>query len=900
FPVLYIMLSGNVNKNELIKHAKTLKKNIENIKGILEVKIAGDKNEVVEIIPDIAKMRLYNIIPGEIAAALARNNLLIPLGKISNDKTSLNVKISGLIKNINDIKETPIRTVNNSIIKIKDIGNVTLSHRDNKNIARVNGEDAVVIEVAKRSGVNAIETIQSVQKTVNNYKSQYMQKENINVTFSRDVSKDIMNSLEELENTIIFASLLVVLITILFIGKKQSLIVISSIPISFLLTIGTMHLLGYTLNVVSLFGLILATGMIVDASIIVVEYADNLIHEGMEVKQAYIKAAGRMAIPVLSATIGIIIVYLPLLSWPGIVGKFMKYIPIAIISVLSYSILCALFLVPVMGAFIEKTRFKNLPSHIESNLIDKILAIYKPILERILNNPKKFVNNVIYVVIATFIMYQFFGHGVDFFPSSEPKNINISASTNGNISTKEKLEIAKEIEQRVLSSKISKDIYVYYNKVIVNDRSLSEDIINIADIELKDWDKRRKAKYIISHIKALLGNINGLNIKIEEERNGPSTGKPIKIYLSAPSFDKLAHYTQITYNIMNRVDGLIDIDDNAFSKKTELFIDFDKNMGSLYNMSMIDMYAPLAMITEGYIVGKFKPDNLDSDMDILIRYPKEERKITSLENVQIPIYNKINNSVSNIDINKVATIQTQKENTYINKVNGLYTVTINANVKSGVIVDQKVKEIKNIFDKMQNKDNVQMHLSGDAESQKEAGSFLLGAFSTAIFIKFVILVLQYNSIYYSLLTLSAVLLSVSGILVMLLATFKTFGIVMSGLGIISVAGVVVSNNIIFIDTFQELINHQKMAIKEAIIHTAISRLRPILATALTAIAGLVPMVFNISIDFFHFKIIFNSPAGQMWEQLSATIAGGLIVSTALTLTFTPAMLMIKAPRDEDW
>jgi len=254
---------------------------------------------------------------------------------------------------------------------------------------------------------------------------------------------------------------------------------------------------------------------------------------------------------------------------------------------------------------------------------------------------------------------------------------------------------------------------------------------------------------------------------------------------------------------MNRAGGLIDIDDNAFSKKTELFVNFNKNMGSLYNISMTDMYAPLAMMTDGYVVGKFKPDSLDSDMDIVIKYAKEERKITSLENIQIPIYNKMNNSVSNIDINKVATVQTKKENTYINKVNGLYTVTINANVKQGIVVDEKVKEIKNMFDKMQNNDNVQMNLSGDAESQKEAGSFLLGAFSTAIFVKFVILVLQYNSIYYSLLTLSAVLLSVSGILVMLLITFKTFGIVMSGLGIISVAGVVVSNNIIFIDTFQE-------------------------------------------------------------------------------------------------
>ena len=325
FPQCFI---GNVSKKTLIRDARVLKKDIETIKQVLEVKITGDSDDIIEIIPDVAKMKVFGISADEIQGAISKNNILIPLGKVQNNYTEFNVKLSGLVKNLDHIKNLPIRRTKTGTIYLKDIANVSSKFERPTRVARVNQGDAVVLEVSKRSGENIIDTIDAVKKVVKK-RQPYLNK-GINITYSRDSSDSVKDAISDLQNNVILASLLVVLVIIFSIGKKQSLIIGTSIPFSFLLGMGTVYMLGYTLNIVVLFGFILAVGMIVDASTIVVENADVLMKSGLNPKQAYIKSAGRMAVPVLSATIGIIVVYMPLLFWPGIMGKFLKFIPIVI------------------------------------------------------------------------------------------------------------------------------------------------------------------------------------------------------------------------------------------------------------------------------------------------------------------------------------------------------------------------------------------------------------------------------------------------------------------------------------------------------------------------------------------------------------------------------------------
>ena len=658
------------------------------------------------------------------------------------------------------------------------------------------------------------------------------------------------------------------------------------------------YILGYSLNIVVLFGFILAVGMIVDASTIVTENADKLVSAGMPVKQAYIKSAGRMAVPVLSATIGIIVVYMPLLFWPGIMGKFMYYIPVVIILVLSYSIVCAMLVVPVIAFCIEKTPLKNLSTKTNNNFFEKLSVFYERILNRILDNPKNYVKKVCIGVVACFVMYQFLGHGTTFFPEIEPKNISITVKSNGNLSLHQKAKIAKELEE-ITMDKIGSEVEVLYSKIgdpRQGDTQSTSDTIIVVDIELINWQKRRRCNEIIKDLQKATSHIAGVKIEIAKDRMGPSTNKPVEVRILSQKLDVLNKYADDVLKYLNSDKQFKDIDDSRASGKLEIVVEFDKNIGSLYDITVSDLYYPLASLTTGYIVGSYRPDDVDDAVDIKIVMPKELQSLKEMENLMV-YSSKLK---KNIAVSNFAKFKPNRENSFIKRTDGYYSVTLQANVAGGVVANNKILEVQKwLKEKYPHNKDVKFVFGGDTEKMAETGSFLIMAFFIAICVKFLILVAQYNSIYYAGLTLSAVVLSIAGVLVMLVITGKPFCVAMAGLGIISIAGIVVSNNIVLIDTFQELLNKQKIPQRDAIIKTALSRLRPVIITTTTTISGLLPMMFNVNFDFATLTFLYNAPSGQWWEELATTIAGGVLCSLVLTLTFTPAMLMIHGPKDEE-
>ena len=896
FPVLYVMLSGNVSKKALIKDARLLKKDIEAIKSVLEVNITGDSDDIVEIIPDMAKMKVMGLSSDELYGAIARNNILIPLGKLRNDITEYNVKLSGLVKDVKQIGDLPVRKTRNGTIYLRDIAVINSTFEAPDRVARVNKGDAIVLEIAKRSGVSVLDTIDAVKQTIEKRKSQL--NKDVKITYSRDTSDQVKESIADLQNNVILASLMVVVIILLTIGKKQSLLIGISIPFSFLMGMGTVYAMGYTLNMVVLFGFILAVGMIVDASTIVTEYADNLIKQGMKVKQAYIKSAGRMAVPVLSATIGIIVVYMPLMFWPGIMGKFIKYIPIVIILVLTYSIICAMLVVPVIAFVIEKTPLRNLPTENKHNIFAVITPFYEKILDKVLDNPKGYIKKVCIGVVAVFVAYSFFNHGTTFFPDIEPRNIAVVVKNKGNISLHNRVKIAKEIENRIMAS-IGKEVKTLYSKIGDQESkqtSYTSDTIMVFDVELINWQKRRFTNKIIPDLQKALKDVPGVNIEVAKDRMGPVKGKPFELRILSRQIGNLDPYADAVLKHMKGDKDFKDIDDSRSSGKLEILVEFDKNLGSLYGIGVSDLYYPLASMTKGYVVGSYRPDDVDDAVDIVIKVPTELRSLKEMENLTIfsPQARK------NIAVKNFAKFRANKENSFVKRTNGYYSVTLSSNVRDGVVANNKIAEVQRWLDfHYKNNHDVIFEWGGDTEQQKETGSFLIMAFLVAIIIKFLILVAQYNSIYYAGLTLGIVVLAVAGVLVMLVLTFKPFCVAMGGMGIIAIAGVAVSNNIVLIDTFQEFLNKEKLPLREAVRRTAISRLRPVLITTTTTVMGLVPMMFNIGFDFTTLDVLINSPSGQMWEEMSATIAGGVLCSLLLTLTFTPAMLMVHAPKDED-
>lgn len=899
FPVLNVALYGDLDEKYLIEAARLFKKKIETIPNVLEVNVIGDRKDLLEIFINPNTFVKHKITPNNLNTIVDMNNRIVPGGFLENQISSSSVNVDSVLKTTKDVENMPILVRGNDIVKIHDIGNVNKAFIEMQSMARVNAKPAIVLEVSKRYGTNIIETIDAVKFAVAELQS--VIDKNIKIEFSRDKSDNIKESLSDLGNNVLFAVILVLIVVINQIGQKQGFIVGMSVPISFFIGVMAIDFLGYTLNMVVLFALILASGMIVDASIIVVEYADRLINSGENPKSAYAKAASRMSIPVLSATIGIIIVYLPLLFWPGIIGQFMKFIPITIIGVLAASIVSALIFVPILGSIFTKLEknerfdkleeFLKLSEHGDVTAITGFTGIYVKYLNKVLGMPKKFIVITIAGFFLSIVIFKTFGNGAEFFPSIEASNIQVVVHSGGNISTSEKMRILQSVESNLIE--IADDFKLIYLKLFGNtgpqSTMYSDDTIGVFDISLQDWYVRDKSDTIAKRISEKLSNFSGGSIEVLQEKAGPRAGdKKIQIEITSNFKDKALDVMKKIFDKIEIDKEIVDLSNSLPSTKTKLNFNFNKSLALKNGIDTNTFGNIIKMCTNGARITSFRPDYSEDIVDIVLKIPD---KFCSIQNI---LEFKVFNGTTVVPIGAFTTVDYSEDIYVIQKIDGNVAFTISANVGHGINVGQKVSEIKDLIKQMQIDNDVFVKFAGEDVDKQETGNFLVKAFATAIFLKIAILIAQFNSIYYALIVMSAVILSIIGVLLGLVVTGKSFGIVMCGLGVISLAGIVVSNNIILIDTYQKFVQNG-MELKEAILRTCVQRLRPILMTSTTTLAGLIPMIFNFSIDFFDIKVVYNSPSGQWWEQLSTTIGGGLLFATIFTLFLTPCCLILHTP-----
>jgi len=901
FPVLNIAIYGNLNERELMRIGRFLQKKIEMIPNVLEVNLIGDRKDLVEIFVNPSVFNKYKITPHEISSIVNSNNKLISGGFLNLKKSSSVISSESVLKTITDIGNTPLIARDKNIVKVKDIGRLNKSFIESSNVAYINGKQAVVLEVSKRYGANIIQTIDSIKKLIENERE--FISNDVKIEYSRDSSKEIIDSLSDLGNNVIFAVILVVVIVVSQLGKKQGIITGMSIPISFFIGIIAINFLGYTLNMVVLFALILASGMIVDASIIVTEYADRLMSQGETNKTAYFKAASRMSAPVLSATIGIIIVYFPLLLWPGIVGQFMKFIPITIIGVLFASIVSALVFIPVLGYIFgsitqkDKTRHEDERNFMNISETGNVLnltgftGIYISSLNKILNFPKKIILFVCIGFVISIISFKLIGRGVQFFPSVDAKNIQVIMHSGGNINLEEKTTIMRDVEQKLFQLK--GEVKMFYTKIFGNsgnqNGAYDDDIIGVVNLDLVDWNKRPNSDEITLNIKDILVNQSGGLIEILQERPGPRSGaKSIQIEIMSANIDKLNTVFNAILNHIKEDSTIKDLSTSLPSDKFKIDINFNKPIALKYGINAETLSGFIKMCTNGSFLTNFRPDYSNDSVDVVLKFEKQYCNIDKIPELSLYSNQKM------VKLGSISTITMKKDFSVIKKIDGNIALTISSNLQVGENIAQKVSEI-DIWIKEQKFDkDVFVKFAGEDEDSKETGDFLAKAFGTAIFLKIAILIGQFKYIYYALVVMSSVILSIMGVLFGLILTGKSFGIVMCGLGVISLAGIVVSNNIILIDTYQRFIK-EGLDVKVAILRTCAQRFRPILMTSATTIIGLIPMVGNFSIDFFDTKIVYNSPGGQWWEQLSTTIASGLLFATVFTLFLTPCCLLLHTP-----
>ncbi|EIJ42956.1 cation/multidrug efflux pump [Beggiatoa alba B18LD] len=882
FPILVVTVAGDVPERTLLRMARQLKDAVESIPAVLEVEITGNREEVLEIIINPLQIESYNLSYEEVLTLFQRNNQLIAAGALDTGQGRFNVKIPGVFETLQDINSLPIKVDGQRVITLGDVAEVRRTFKDPTSYARVNGKPALALEIKKRVGTNIIDTIEQVRTIVDAEKKDFPK--NIQISFIQDNSKDVRTILSDLQNNVLSAVILVAIVILAALGLRTTTLVVISIPGSFLLGILIIYYMGLTMNIVVLFSLILASGMLVDGAIVVTEYADRRLMEGMNRAEAYGLAAKRMAIPIITSTLTTLAVFFPLLFWPGVVGEFMKYLPITVIVTLSASLIVALFFMPALGALIGKANSTPLPDYDNVPLykIRGITGLYVRTLGTLLKHPLKILLLALTALIGTYFIYAQYGKGVEFFPEIEPERGVINIRARGDLSVQERDKLVKEVEARILD--MHEFASIYASSGILNRNDAPEDTIGVIQLELIDWKLRRPASQIFAEIRQRTKDLAGIAIEVRKPPSGPGDSKPIQLQVSAQIPDLLIPATKQIVDKMHSVEGLVDIEDNRPLPGIDWKLLVDREQASRFNTDILTIGSGIQLVTNGIKVGEYRPDDADEELDIRVRYPAENRSVDALDQLRI------STNAGLVPISLFVDRQAQPQVGTLKRSDEKRVLTIKSAVAEGVLVNDKLNEIRAGLAALDDP-NIKVTFKGEEEDQKETQAFLGNAFFVAIFLVTLILVAQFNNFYQTGLILSAIIFSTVGVLLGLLITQQPFGIVMCGIGIIALAGIVVNNNIILIDTFNDL-RRQGLELHEAVLRTCAQRLRPVFLTTFTTILGLIPMVLAVNIDFITRDITFGAPSTQWWTQLSTAIAGGLSFATLLTLVLTPCLLVL--------
>jgi len=887
FPILTVALSGNIPERDLIQLARNLEDKLETLNGVLEVDMSGDREDLLEIIIEPLAMQSYNISLAEVSQAISNNNLLVTAGAMDTGAGRISVAIPGTIENIVDVLEMPIKTTPNNVVRVSDVAEVRRTFKDPVSYARIDGQPSIALDIKKLSSANVIDVVDRVTQMVEQERTDWPA--TVNVAYMQNQADDVKQFLGDLENNVILAIILVILTVVVALGVKASLLVALAIPGSFLGGILTLQLLGITLNIVVLFALILVIGMLVDGAIVVVDLAERYRRQGQDQLQAYLAASQRMAWPIIASTMTTLAVFIPLLFWPGMAGQFMFYLPATVVITLLMSLLMALVFVPIIGSSVKSKVSVTSQSKKTADKSSKLQSLVsymvgKPLLALLVS---------LFVLLLSFFLYSKLGQGVNFFPDIEADRIQIQVQADGNLSVSEADNLVKLVDKAV---EPVAGIERIYSRTIgsVEERlkaNLDSEIIGTLQIDLLDWQERDSAAKIIQRIRAKTDNLPGMALKIEKQQSGPSSARPVSIEVSAKDRSLLPEAVGKLLEIMKESDDFIDTSSDMATPKPQIKIDVDREKAAEYGVDVATLGTLARLLTNGVLVGTYLPESAPEQVDIRIRYPWEERSMADLANLRIPA------SRGLMPIENFVQLSPSLSPTIITRVNSRNVQTIESGLVPGVTVGEATETLRQKIKQSDFAKGVEFDFTGELDDQNEAMSFLLLAFALAIFLMLFVLLLQLNSFFQSALVLSAIVFSLAGVLLALLVRQEPFSVVMSGIGIMALAGIVVNNNIVLIDAYNEY-RSDGLSPMEAAVKAAMQRLSPVLLTATTTIVGLLPMVLGLTVDFFERDIFIGAPSGQYWIQLSTALVGGLLVATFITLLLTPAMLAWDGQRRE--
>nr|WP_273424178.1 efflux RND transporter permease subunit [Halomonas sp.] len=878
FPVLSIGLSGDLDTRERMTIARRLKEEIEGIADVLEVEIAGEREDLLEIVVDPLVLESYGVDFDTLFNQISRNNRLVAAGSLDTGAGRLALKVPGIIESLNDVMNMPVKVEGDQVVTFGDVAWIHPTYKEAEGFARIDGQPAVVLEISKRAGANIIATIEAVREQL--ALAEDLLPEQLRITTILDESVTVQNMLSELLNNVLTAVVLVLIVVVAVMGWRMALLVGLTIPGAFLTGILLVWAFGFTLNIVVLFALILVAGMLVDGAIVVSELADRHLHDGQAPHQAWLDAASRMSWPVIASTATTLAVFIPLLFWPGVVGQFMKYLPATVILCLLASLAMALVFLPTLGRLFTRT------SHASgTGPIDESTALgrgYRRILSRLLQHPAWVLLFAVLLIALLYTGYARFNHGVDFFPNVEPDSAQVLVRARGDFSAEETDAILQRVEQRL--GGMGEVEALYARSYAVPDQQMGSDVIGMLQFQFIDWYQRRPARTILADMAERTQDIPGITLEFQEQEMGPGGGKPIVLEVSATDPDIAdAGVDQITA-MMRNLGGFTDIQDNRSLPGVEWQVHVDREAAARMGTDITTIGSAVQLLTTGLQIASYRPPTVNDEVDIRVRLPENWRTLNQLERLTI------NTPRGQVPISHFVEITPAPKVGTLNRIDGRRAITVEADLAPEFLADERLRALLDAG-QGQLPDGLMVNVAGEQEDQQESMQFLVSAFLVAIGLMALILVTQFNSYYQAALVLSAIVFSTAGVLMGLLITGQAFGIVMVGMGVIALAGIVVNNNIVLIDTYNEL-RAEGMPPAQAALEAGCLRLRPVLLTAITTVLGLMPMVLGVNVNLFAPALGFNAPSAQWWTQMSSAIAGGLTFATFLTLLLTPCMLVI--------
>ena len=893
-PMLYINIGGNAGLPKLKDIAKKISDKIEQIPGVLTAEVVGGVDREVKIDADIDRLNYYNISFNDLINSVSAENLNIPGGSVEIGKSSYLIRVPGEYKDPEKMSDIVVKSNGNNPVYVKDVAQVTYGYKERTTYSRVNGKESVTIVLKKRSGANIIDIADKSKEILEQSKSSLP--EGVNISYTGDQSKSIKNTVHELENGIITGMILVCLILFFFMGLKNALLVATSIPLSFLISFTILSMMGITLNMIVLFTLILVLGIIVDDAIVVVENIYRLQEkENYNQFDSAIEGPREVFAPVFIATLTIIASFFPLLFFPGIVGEFMKYLPITLIVCLSSSLFVAMVISPVQASvFINfkkekeksrKKKFRPVAKFLEKfdeKFFGTSLRIYEKVLRKTLKYRKTSIVLVFALLIFIFILYGMFNTGVEFFPNVEPRqaNINISLPVGSKIQSTN--DLSKRLEEKLPQYK---DIEYYVANMGSSNNPLDfsgDGIPNKGTITLNFYDKldRSQSSFItIEEVRKAIENISGGDIEISKQAMGPPTGPPVNIEISGDDFAKLGELSEKIKREIKDIPGLKDLKTDFDQSRPEIKVTVDREKAAMFGLNTAMIGLAVRTAVNGTTASKFRVG--EDEYDVTVRLNKLERdNIETIQNLFIS-----NKDGQKIPISSVANVQFSGGIGAISRKDLKRVVTVSANAE-GRLGNDVLKDVMNKLKSFEMPSGYLLKYTGEQEDQKESSDFLSKAMIISLLMIFFLMVIEFNSVRVPIIIMISVILSLIGVFIGLMITQTPFGIIMTGIGVIALAGIVVRNAIVLLD-FQKQLVERGLSRDEALVKAGLIRMRPIFLTAAATILAIIPLASGVDFDWRTFSWIIGGENSAFWRPIGIAIISGLSVSTFLTIVIIP-------------